>query len=142
MILAALIRPRWPRMPNSSSVSEAENLSPAPSGDVQAADSAARIAPFGVGEGNVMASGEVAMLFEALPDQETPERLGGGAPRLRYAERGQIEWRPFSLDQLVPEDHRVRLVWAFVVGLDLTPLLVRIKAVKDTPVIPWRTRIS
>jgi transposase len=110
--------------------SEAENLSPAPSGDVQSADSAARIAPFGVGEGNVMASGEVAMLFEALPDQEPPERLGGGAPRLRYAERGQIEWRPFSLDQLVPEDHRVRLVWRFVEGLDLTPLLAAIKAVE------------
>jgi len=77
-----------------------------------------------------MASGEVAMLFEALPDQETPERLGGGAPRLRYAERGQIEWRPFSLDQLVPEDHRVRLVWRFVEGLDLTPLLAAIKAVE------------
>src|SRR5690242_19393585 len=110
--------------------SEAENLSPAPSGDVQSADSAARIAPFGVGEGNVMASGEVAMLFEALPDQEPPERLGGGAPRLRYAERGQIEWRPFSLDQLVPEDHRVRLVLRFVEGLDLTPLLAAIRAVE------------
>src|SRR3954453_20835902 len=77
-----------------------------------------------------MASGEAAMLFEALPDQEPPERLGGGAPRLRYAERGQIEWRPFSLDQLVPEDHRVRLVWRFVEGLDLTPLLAAIKAVE------------
>jgi transposase len=77
-----------------------------------------------------MASGEAAMLFEALPDQEPPERLGGGAPRLRYAERGQIEWRPFSLDQLVLEDHRVRLVWRFVEGLDLTPLLAAIKAVE------------
>ena len=77
-----------------------------------------------------MASCEAAMLFEALPDQEPPERLGGGAPRLRYAERGQIEWRPFSLDQLVPEDHRVRLVWRFVEGLDLMPLLAAIKAVE------------
>src|SRR4051812_11522474 len=79
-----------------------------------------------------MASGEAAMLFEALPDQEPPERLGG-APRLRYAERGQIEWRPFSLDQLVPEDHRVRLVWRFVEGLDLTPLHATIKAVDGRP---------
>jgi len=77
-----------------------------------------------------MASCEAAMLFEALPDQEPLERLGGGAPRLRYAERGQIEWRPVSLDQLVPEDHRVRLVWRFVEGLDLTPLLAAIKAVE------------
>jgi transposase len=77
-----------------------------------------------------MASDEAAVLFEALPDQAVPERVGGGAPRLRQAERGQIEWRPFSLDQLVPEDHRVRLVWQFVEGLDLTPLLVAIKAVE------------
>ena len=77
-----------------------------------------------------MASDEAAVLFEALPDQVVPERVGGGAPRLRQAERGQIEWRPFSLDQLVPEDHRVRLVWQFVAELDLTLLLVAIKAVE------------
>jgi len=77
-----------------------------------------------------MASEEAAVLFEALPDQDAPARVGGGAPRLRQAERGQIEWRPFSLDQLVPEDHRVRLVWQFVTELDLTPLLVAIKAVE------------
>ena len=71
-----------------------------------------------------MASEESAGLFAALPAQAAPERMGGGAPRLRQAERGQIEWRPFSLDQLVPEDHRVRLVWQFVTGLDLTLLLV------------------
>jgi transposase len=76
-----------------------------------------------------MASGEAAELFEALPEQGAPERVGGGLPRLRCAERSQIEWRPFSLDQLVPEDHRVRLVWRFVEGLDLTPLLAAIKAV-------------
>jgi transposase len=67
-------------------------------------------------------------LFEALADQAAPERVGGGLPRLRCAERGQIEWRPFSLDELVPEDHRVRLVWRFVEGLDVTPLLEVIKS--------------
>ena len=76
-----------------------------------------------------MGSGETSVLFEALPEQATPEREGGGLARLRCAERSQIEWRPFSLDQLVAEDHRVRLVWRFVEGLDLTPLLAAIKAV-------------
>ena len=76
------------------------------------------------------ALGEAAVLFEALPDQAAPTRSGGGVPRLRCAERSQVEWRPFSLDQLVPEDHRVRLVWQFVEGLDLTPLLATIKAVE------------
>ena len=74
-------------------------------------------------------AGEAAGLFEALPDQAAPERVGGGLPRLRCAERGQIEWRPFSLDELVPEDHRVRQVWSFVEGLDVTPLLEIIKSV-------------
>lgn len=76
-----------------------------------------------------MGSGEAFVLFEALPEQATPERVSGGLARLRCAERNQIEWRPFSLDQLVPEDHRVRLVWRFVERLDLTPLLAAIKAV-------------
>ena len=76
-----------------------------------------------------MALGEAAALFEGLPEQATAERVGGALPRLRRAERSQIEWRPFSLDQLVAEDHRVRLVWRFVEGLDLTLLLAAIKAV-------------
>jgi transposase len=77
-----------------------------------------------------MESGEEAVLFERLSDQTAPKREGGGVPRLRHAERRQIEWRPYSLDDLVPEDHRVRLVWRFVEGLDLKPLLARIKAVE------------
>lgn len=76
-----------------------------------------------------MASDEVTGLFEALPDHVSPERLGGGLPRLRCAEREQTEWRAFSLDELVPEDHRVRLVWRFVEGLDVTPLQAVIKSV-------------
>ena len=36
---------------------------------------------------------------------------------------------PLSLDELVPEDHRVRLVWRFVEGLDATPLQAAIKSV-------------
>ena len=76
-----------------------------------------------------MASDEVTGLFEVLPDHASPARLGGGLPRLRCAERGQAEWRAFSLDELVPEDHRVRLVWRFVEGLDVTPLQAIIKSV-------------
>jgi hypothetical protein len=74
-----------------------------------------------------MASGGEAGLFTALPEQAAPERVGCGLPRLRCAERDQLEWRPVSLDGLLAEDHRVRLVWGFVEGLDLTPLLAPIK---------------
>jgi hypothetical protein len=48
--------------------------------------------------------------------------VGGGLPRLRFAERMQTRWRPVSLDGLLPDDHRVRLVWSFVEGLDVTAL--------------------
>jgi hypothetical protein len=34
-------------------------------------------------------------------------------------ERRQVEWRPVSLEELVPDDHRVRAVWRFVEGLGL-----------------------
>ena len=80
-----------------------------------------------------MASGEEGVLFQALPEQAAPERVGGGLPRLRFAERDQIAWRPVSLDGLVPEDHRVRLVWRFVERLDLTALHAAIKAVAGRP---------
>jgi transposase len=80
-----------------------------------------------------MARDRGAGLFESLPDQVAPERVGAGRPRLRRAQRGQVEWGPVSLDDLIPPDHRVRLVWAFAEGLDLSPLYDRIKAVEGRP---------
>src|SRR3954451_23244624 len=68
-----------------------------------------------------MATGGEAELFEGLPELVSPERGGGrGAARLRMAERRQVELRAISLEDLVPADHRVRLVWRFVEGLDLS----------------------
>lgn len=72
-------------------------------------------------------------LFGCLPEQGVPERAGSGLPRLRYAERNQITWRPVSLDGLLAEDHRVRLVWRFVEGLDLGALHMTIKSVDGRP---------
>jgi transposase len=80
-----------------------------------------------------MASGDEDGLFASLPDQSAPERAGGGFPRLRFAERDQITWRPVNLDGLLADDHRVRLVWGFVEGLDLTALPATIKAVDGRP---------
>jgi transposase len=71
--------------------------------------------------------------FDDLAEQAVPEREGGGRPRLRTAERGQVELRAVSLDDLVPADHRVRLVWRFVEGLDLSALMAEIKAVEGRP---------
>ena len=72
-------------------------------------------------------------LFDELPEHAAPERPGGGLPRLRTAERRQVELRAVSLDELVPADHRVRLVWNFVQGLDLSALYQGIKAVEGHP---------
>ncbi len=41
-----------------------------------------------------------------------------------------MEWRPASLDQLIPGDHRVRAVWAYVESLDLGLLYQKIEAVE------------
>ena len=57
----------------------------------------------------------------------------GGSPRLRYANRHQTEMRVCALDNLIPEDHTVRVVWAYVCELDLSGLLGKIKAVDGQP---------
>ena len=47
--------------------------------------------------------------------------------RVRRPERTQIEMQMYSLDQMLPADHRARIVWKFVQSLDLTPLYKKIK---------------
>jgi hypothetical protein len=53
--------------------------------------------------------------------------------RVKRPERFQVQWRDASLDQLIPKDHRVRAVWAYVDSLDLKPLNQMFQAVsKDS----------
>jgi hypothetical protein len=80
-----------------------------------------------------MAGNENEELFETLAAQAAPERIGEAVPRLRTAERRQVEWRPVSLEELAPDDHRVRAVWRFVEGLDLSALLSPIKSLEGRP---------
>jgi transposase len=56
-----------------------------------------------------------------------------GVPRLRMAVRDQIVFRATALDDLIPQEHTVRVIWEYIVGLDLTPLYDRIKAVQGRP---------
>jgi transposase len=72
-------------------------------------------------------------LFEDLPEQERPQAEARGAPRLRMPERDQIGMQVAALDDLVPDDHPVRAVWAFVEGLDLSALYDAIKAREGQP---------
>jgi transposase len=48
--------------------------------------------------------------------------------RLRLPERNQVEIRFLALDQLLPDEHQARIVWAYVEELDLTPLYQAIQA--------------
>jgi len=51
-------------------------------------------------------------------------------PRVERPNRAQLELRSVDLDGLLPADHRARLVWDFVEGLDLAPLYAAIRAVE------------
>ena len=72
-------------------------------------------------------------LFEELPEQNRPQPASRGAPRLRVPERSQIDTHWAALDDLIADDHPVRAVWAFVVGLDLSALREAIKAREGQP---------
>jgi transposase len=52
------------------------------------------------------------------------------APRVLRANRAQLELRPTDLESLLPEDHRARVVWDFVSGLDLSPWYEAIRSVE------------
>ena len=74
-------------------------------------------------------------LFGELPEQMKPQGEAGpvGAPRLREPERNQIELRNVDIDSLIGEDHRARVIWDYVEGLDLSELEDRIKAREHRP---------
>lgn len=73
-------------------------------------------------------------LFDLPPTKAGPaEPEGRARPRLQRPQRDQITLRPSDLESLLPADHRARLVWAFVEGLDLAPLYDRIRAVEGHP---------
>ena len=72
------------------------------------------------------------VLFEVPAADAAPvsKKQPAGAPRLKRADRRQIVCLPHALDDLLPEDHEARIIWAYVEGLDLTPLHDSILAVE------------
>src|SRR3954451_16505467 len=80
-----------------------------------------------------------SMLFEmpAEPVPATEPVPDGpplvGVPRLRTAVRDQVVFRAAALDDLIPQEHTVRVIWEYAVGLALTSLDDRIKAVQGRP---------
>lgn len=71
--------------------------------------------------------------------EQTPPTDPGPAPparpRLRCVDRQQV-LPPMPLEDLLEQDHQARLVWDFVLGLDLSPLYDRIRAVEGHPGAP------
>jgi transposase len=51
--------------------------------------------------------------------------------RIIGPDRAQLCWEMVDLDSQLPDDHRARLVWTFVQGLDLSEFYDRIKARDD-----------
>lgn len=74
-------------------------------------------------------------LFGDLPEQAKRQADAEplGAPRVREPQRDQIELRAVDIDSLIGEDHPVRVIWAYVEGLDLSELEDRIKARGERP---------
>ena len=61
------------------------------------------------------------------PDSQPPT---GGRPRFQAPVRNQGEWAQTELDGLLEDDHRARIVWAYVQSLDLRPFYDLIRAVE------------
>jgi transposase len=68
--------------------------------------------------------------FGELPEQAKPQSDTApfAPPRLREPMRDQIELRSMDIESLIGEDHIARVIWAFVMELDLSELENRIKA--------------
>jgi transposase len=67
----------------------------------------------------------------SLPEesQPTPESRGG-QPKLEKPDRQQIQMHLAALDDLLPVEHRARMVWEMVQSYDLEPLYERIRSVE------------
>lgn len=63
-------------------------------------------------------------------------------PKLRYAARDQIEMQMLSLDQMLPADHVVREIWAYVERMDLSGItgkVVSVQGLAGAPAFDPRT---
>lgn len=56
--------------------------------------------------------------------------MANGIKRVLRPNRNQLELRASDLESLLPEGHRARLVWAYVIQADLRPIYAEIKVVE------------
>jgi transposase len=73
-------------------------------------------------------------LFSDLPEAPaSDDRAAEGKPRLLEPVRDQIELRAVDLESLIGQDHAARLIWAYVVTLNLLELENAIKSREGRP---------
>lgn len=69
--------------------------------------------------------------LEAPQKSKTPrEDRGPQAVRVQRPQRDQLLLRPTHLDALLPEEHRARIVWEFITGLDLSRLYDQVRSLE------------
>ena len=61
------------------------------------------------------------------------DAITDAVPRVKSPDRWQVDPNPKRIDDLIPADHKARLVWQLVQELDPTPLYGQIKAVEGHP---------
>ena len=70
------------------------------------------------------------------------ENCAGEAVRCKVVERNQLFFRPVDVEKLVGPTHRVRAIWAFVGGLDLSGFYASVEAVEGQAGRPvWDPRV-
>ena len=58
------------------------------------------------------------------------QRTERGVVRVKMPNRAQMELRASDLESLLPEGHRARLVWDYVMGLELSAFYAPLKVVE------------
>jgi len=70
------------------------------------------------------------------------ENRAGQAVRCKVVERNQLLFRPVDVEKLVSPTHRVRAIWAFVGGLDLSGFYASVGAIEGQAGRPvWEPRV-
>src|SRR5436309_341618 len=71
-------------------------------------------------------------LISDITKTDNHEKKHKGKPRTIKPQRNQVEMMMFSIDQLIPADHKARLVWKYVEKLDLSKLLLKIESTEGS----------
>jgi transposase len=68
-----------------------------------------------------------------MSEQDASGQAAARSPRLLRPDRLQLDPNPLRIDDLIPLDHPVRLIWRMVQEIDVGPLCAGIKAVDGRP---------